>query len=290
MKKHRIIAVLLAMAAFAVHAQIGMNLKASNERYLRYERIQLKLLIRNYSGNTLVFGGKDTESATGQLGGRLLFNVTSQSGRLVQMLDPTANPMAGMVFGPGESRELTVTLNALFDLQQDDFYMVTAYIDHKRLPQGFASNTVNFEVRDGSVIKKRTIGLPTQRSDELIKSITASLMRFNDGKKEIYCLRIDDDNCVYGTFRLGPYITGSTPQLDADGTSAIHVLIQVSPRLYSYAVYSLINGVAKLRQQRYYAPDNGVPTLSRAPGYLKILNAKPAKEGVDYKIDEKQGE
>lgn len=274
------------LAALSVQAQIGMNMTASQERYLRYERIQLKLLLRNYSGNTLVFGETESElGGQGQVGGRLIFNVTSQSGRLVPIIDPKANPLAGMVFGPGESKELTLTLNALFDLQQDDFYSVTAYIDHKRLPQAFSSNTVNFEVRDGTTITKRTIGLPTKKNTDQIKSITASLMRFNDGKKEIYCLRVDDDRCVYGTFRIGPYITGSKPQLDADGASAIHVLIQVSPRLYSYTVYSLINGVAKQRQQRYYLPDNGVPTLSRAPGYLKILYAKPAQEGVDYKVD-----
>lgn len=270
---------ILAFAAIEASAQVGMNLKAERNRYLKYERIQMTLLLRNYSGNTLIFGEK------GDTQGRLVFNVTSQAGLLVPMFDAKANPLAGMVFGPGESKELTLTLNALFDLQRDDFYSVTAYIDHKRLPQGFKSNTVNFEVRDGTVITKRTIGLPTENHEELIKSITASLMRFNEGNNsEIYCLRIEDDECVYGTFRLGPYIAGSEPQLDADGTSAIHVLIQVSSKLYSYSVYSLIKGEAKLRMQKYYIPDNGMPTISRAPGYLKILYGRPAVEGVDYQL------
>ncbi len=268
---------LLALASLESWAQVGLNLKAERTRYLKYERIQMTLLMRNYSGNTLIFGETD------EMQGRLLFNVTSQSGKLVPILDPKANPLAGMVFAPGESKELTLTLNALYDLQRDDFYTATAYIDHKRLQQGFQSNTVTFEVRDGTVITQRTIGLPTEKHDELIKNVTASLLRFNEGNNsEIYCLRIEDDNCVYGTFRLGPYISGSQPQLDADGTSAIHVLIQVSSKLYSYAVYSLIKGEAKLRMQRYYLPDNGMPQISRAPGYLKILYAKPAVEGVDY--------
>ena len=274
-----IILLILASTA-ALHAQIGMKISAQHERYLRYERIQMKLQLRNYSGNTLIFG----KDAQGQNLGRLVFKVTSQNGNLVSMLDPTANPMEGMVFGAGESRELTLTLNALFDLQVDGFYTVTAYIDHKRLPQGFASNTLNFEVRDGSIVATKTIGLPTDNNSDAIKSVTASLMRFNDGKREIFCLRIEDENCVYGTFRVGPYIAGREPQLDADGTSAIHVFIQVAPKLYSYAVYSIIGGEAKIRQQRYFVPDNGVPMLSRTTGYFKVLYARQAVEGVDFKF------
>ena len=271
---------LFVLTTAMLHAQIGMQISAQHERYLRYERIQMKLNLRNYSGNTLVFG----KDAQGQNVGKLVFKVTSQNGNLVSMLDPTANPMEGMVFGAGESRELTLTLNALFDLQVDGFYTVTAYIDHKRLPKGYASNTLNFEVRDGSIIANKNIGLPTDNNVDSIKSVSASLMRFNDGKREIYCLRIEDENCVYGTFRVGPYIAGREPQLDADGTSAIHVFIQVAPKLYSYAVYSIIGGEAKIRQQRYFVPDNGVPMLSRTTGYFKVLYARQAIEGVDFKF------
>ncbi|MBQ9367629.1 MAG: hypothetical protein IJT83_07600 [Victivallales bacterium] len=280
MKKFFVSIILLFIASTAVHAQIGMKISAQHERYLRYERIQMKLQLRNYSGNTLIFG----KDAQGQNLGRLVFKVTAQNGNLVSMLDPAANPMDGMVFGAGESRELTLTLNALFDLQVDGFYTVTAYIDHKRLPQGFASNTLNFEVRDGSLVATKTIGLPTENNSDAIKSVAASLMRFNDGKREIFCLRIEDENCVYGTFRVGPYIAGREPQLDADGTSAIHVFIQVAPKLYSYAVYSIIGGEAKIRQQRYFVPENGVPMLSRTTGYFKVLYARQAVEGVDFKF------
>lgn len=272
--------IVFLFASIASQAQIGMKMTAEHERFLRYEPIVLRLSLRNYSGNTLVFG----ENEHGQ--GKLVFTVVAQSGHIVSAIDPKANPMAGLVFAPGQSRELTITLNAIFDLQKNDFYNVTAYVDHNRLPQAFASNEVTFEVREGILLSTKTIGLPTTKNDELIKSIQASLMRFNDGVGEIYCLRVEDDDKVYGTFRIGPYISGSRPQLDADGSSAIHVLVQVRPKLYSYAVYSVIGGEAKMRQQRYYVPENGVPTISRAPGYLKILYAKQAVEGVDFKFQE----
>ena len=280
--KTRQFTIMLAIFAMAVTeswAQVGLKLKAEREKYLKYEPIQMTLLVRNYSGNTLLFG------EVGDTQGRLIFDIMTRSGKPVRPLYPKANPISGMVFAPGESKQLTLSLNSLYDLQSDDYYTVTAYVEHKRMTKAFKSNTINFEVRDGLIIAKRTLGLPTEKNDELIKNVTASLIRFNEGNRsEIYCLRIEDESSVYGTFRLGPYILGGEPQLDADGTSAIHVLVQVSSRLYSYAVYSLIKGKVVLRMQRYYLPDNGTPQLSRSTGYLKILYARPAVEGVDYQV------
>ncbi|MBQ7651527.1 MAG: hypothetical protein IJS15_11245 [Victivallales bacterium] len=274
-----IMAAILLVAVTDAWAQVGLKLKAERDKYLKYEPIQMSLLVRNYSGNTLLFG------EVGDTQGRLLFDIVSRSGKPVRSLSPKANPIAGMVFAPGESKVLSITLNSLYDLQNDDYYTITAYVEHKRMAKGFKSNTINFEVRDGIIITKRTIGLPTEADNQLIKNVTASLIRFNEGNhSEIYCLRIEDESAVYGTFRLGPYIIGGQPQLDADGTSAIHVLVQVSSRLYSYAVYSLIKGRAVQRMQRYYIPDNGTPQISRSTGYLKILYARPAVEGVDYQV------
>ena len=271
------VALLFSLCCFA---QIGMNLKAEKERYLRYEPIELKLLLRNYSGNTLIFGKGE---GTGEIQGRLAFMVKMHDGSTVPPVSGAINPLEGMVFAPGETKELTITINQFYNLQKDDFYKVTAYVDHKRMTKAFVSNDVSFEVREGILIKSKVIGLPTESDNDMIKSINASLMRFNDGHDDVYCLRIEDEKTVFGTFRIGPCITGSVPQLDADEASAIHVLVQVRPRLYCYSVYSIIGGEAKLRQQRYYKPDNGVPTLTRAPGYLKILYATQAVEGTDFR-------
>ena len=274
--------VIFAVLVFSLcsYAQIGMNLKAEKERYLRYEPIELTLTLRNYSGNTLIFG-RDDKSGVEQ--GRLAFLIKMHDGSTVNPLAGAINPLAGLVFSPGETKELKLTINQFYDLQKDDFYNVSAYVEHKRMSKAFMSNSVSFEVREGTLITSKIIGLPTASDDDMIKTITASLMRFNDGQDDVYCLRIEDEKTVFGTFRIGPCITGSTPQLDADEASAIHVLVQVRARLYCYSVYSIIGGEAKLRQQRYYKPDNGVPTLSRAPGYLKILYATQAVEGTDFR-------
>ncbi|NLG15620.1 MAG: hypothetical protein GX561_15630 [Lentisphaerae bacterium] len=275
--KHLIVFSLL-VCGFA-SAQLGLKLESEQSCYMRYEQIKLRLTIRNYSGNTLVFGGADSTER-----GRLSFVIRNQANQLVTSLDPKANPLQDMILSPGMSRELTLIINSLFDMQRADTYKIEAHVEHYRLPHICASEPILVDVREGIVWKERVVGLPMRDGASAINSVQVKLMQFTDSIGSIWCLRVEDDEHVYGTFRLGPYMSSSTPQMDADGGSAIHILIQVSPRLYSYTVYSMIGEVVKLRQQVYYVAEGGYPQLSRASGYLKVINARVAKLGTDYNI------
>lgn len=269
----------LLLAGFTVQAQIGLQLKAENPRYLRYEMILLKLVISNISGNTLVFSNQSEAD-----GGRIFFAVNEHSGKVARAFDATANPAADLILAPGESRELSITINMLHDMQREGVYSITAYLNHSRLPKTHLSNTINLEVMEGSTILERNIGLPSQNSTEVIKSIRLLLLLFQDTEEKLYCLRAEDDENIYAVFRLGSYLSGTPPQMDIDGSSSIHILIQVRPKLYSYLIFSFVNRNLNLRQQRYYVPDGGTPTLSKQTGYLRISNAKVATEGIDFKL------
>jgi hypothetical protein len=96
---------------------------------------------------------------------------------------------------------------------------------------------------------------------------------------------VEDDRFVYGTIRLGRQISSSEPEMDADATSDIHLLFQVASRLYCYRVYSLVGGRVRLRQESFYLPGNGVPRLSRSPGYITVANGRLAVEGSDYRFE-----
>ncbi len=267
------------LTGFAAHAQIGLQLKAENLRYLRYEMINLKLVISNISGNTLVFSDQDKAND-----GRIFFAVNEHSGKVARAFDANANPAADLILAPGESRELSITINMLHDMQREGVYSVTAYLNHSRLPRTHLSNTINIEVLEGSTILERNVGLPSQSSTEVIKSIRLLLMLFQDTSEKLYCLRAEDDENIYAVYRLGPYISGTRPQMDIDGSSSIHILIQVRPKLYSYLIFSFIGRNLNIRQQRYYAPVNGTPTLTRQTGYLRISNARVATEGTDFNL------
>ena len=265
--------------AWPVFAQLGIVLKTNHERYLKYEPIDVTIVIRNYSGNTLVFSNDK-----GVRTGHLFFEIDRHNKSSVHRLAHGTNPVDGLVLGAGETKELTLALNTLYDLQAEGGYTVTAQIGHRRLPNDYRSNPITFEVREGIPVVTRRVGLPSTSPTAPIKTMTVSLLLFNDGKGCMYCLRVEDDKNVYATIRLGPQISGSPPQLDADASSDIHILFQSAPRLYSYSVYSILGGDVRLRQQRYYVAEGGIPKLTRAPGYLKVVNGRPAVEGKDYEV------
>jgi hypothetical protein len=58
----------------------------------------------------------------------------------------------------------------------------------------------------------------------------------------------------------------------------------VQSRLYLYAVYGLSDAGIRLRQRRYYKPDEYGPRLTQAPGYLKVVGGGPAQEGIDVQV------
>ncbi|MCK5801223.1 MAG: hypothetical protein KAI66_00255 [Lentisphaeria bacterium] len=264
--------------AVPCHAQIGISLKSRFDKYLRYEPIEMIVTLRNYSGNTLVFGGTDRKQ------GHLDFMVTSHANFTVPQIDRAANPVQDLILGAGETRQLKLRLNKIYDLQREGSYTVQCQIGHERQENDYRSNSITINVSKGNVVIFRRVGTPTTSTTERIKEVTASLVMFHDNHGAMYCLRVEDDRFVYDTIRLGPYIQNAKPEMDADSTSDIHILIMVRARLYSYSIYSVAGGAVKLRQQLYYASEPNIPHLSRKSGFLKVSGGRVAVEGKDYEL------
>jgi hypothetical protein len=270
---------LLALGAWAVssaRAQISVALKADRKHYLRYEPVEISVQLRNYSGNTLIFG--DEEGANR---GYLRFIVERPEGQEMRPTGRDLNPVADLILGAGESREIALNLNQFFDLRAEGSYVVTAQIGHQRLPSDFRSQPVSIDIREGVPVITRNLGLPQADGGAEIRALTVSLLLFHDGDGWVYCLRAETEDAVLGTVRLGPQISGSQPQMDADAASDIHVLVQVQSRLVLYAVYGLSDTGIRMRQRRYYKPDEYGPRLTQAPGYLKVVGGSVAQEGAD---------
>jgi len=268
-------ALFIALATVQLSAQVGLSLKTERKRYLRYEQVKVSLVIRNYSGNTLVF--KDVND-------KIFFNVNFLSGKTARCFDKQANPASGLILGPGEAKEVQVNLDSLYDLQKEGNYTVQACLNHSRLSRTQLSKTLNFEVREGELLKENSIGLPAMSSDEIIKSISLKLLKFPDADEMLYCLRAEDDENVYATIRLAPFIDGDAPMMDVDGTSTVHVLLQVRPRLYTYTLLNFVGRKLKLRQQRYYTlkDDKSAPYLQRQGDRVVLKGGRVAVEGVDF--------
>ncbi|MGN0877930.1 MAG: hypothetical protein ACI4WT_00570 [Oligosphaeraceae bacterium] len=277
MRRLAFLLALLAGAGCAL-AQIAVQLESSAPAYLRYEPVRLRVTLTNMSGNTLIFSGdSDYEK------GSLYFHVQGASGRHVRSLDLKANPLQNVIMAPNETKVLYVRLNKLFDIQREDTYHITAFVEHSRMGSRYKSKPLMLEIRDGEVLDTQVAGLPTAMQQDRIRSIRFSLIRFRDIEGYLYCLRAEDDAKVYATFRIGPYIMGGMkPQMAVESGNALHLLLQIAPRLYSYTTYSISAKGVRQRQNIYYTAAGGNPRLSRETGYLKVHNVRMAVKGKDY--------
>lgn len=276
---HVLLLAILAGCTTPLRAQLSIAVKTNRKHYLRYEPIEVRVLLRNYSGNTLIFG--DTE---GTNTGYLRFTVERPDGTEIRPTDRSINPVADLILGAGESRELALNLNQFFDLRAEGSYGITAQVGHQRLPSDYRSEPASIDVREGVPVITRWLGLPQGDAGAPIKAVTVALLLFHDGEEWLYCLRAENDDAVLGTVRLGPQISGSQPQMDADAASDVHVLVQLQSRLFLYAVYGVSEQGVRLRQRRYYRPDQFGPRLTQAPGYLKVVGGVPAQEGQDVRL------
>jgi len=267
----------LAMACTATYAQIGISLTTDRRRYLRYEPIYATVVVRNYAGNTLVFG-------VGAKGGRLRFQIEKEDGHMVDERRPGTNPAAGLILGAGETKTLTLMLNNLYKLSDEGLYRIRARIGHPRLRHDYISDPVEIEVRDGVVVWEQRVGLPTSDPARSIQYRDFQLLLFHADRGEMYCLRARDAKHIYGVLRLGPRIAGADPQCDVDAVSNVHVLFMIRPRLCAYRVYS---PDLELRLDRYYMVENTMPRLVRDSelGRVTVVGGRPAIEGVDFVLD-----
>lgn len=269
----------LSLLAPRLSAQIALQFEAEKPRYLCYEPVHVFLTVSNLSGNTLIFGGDTTATK-----GSISFKIECASGRHCKAIANMGNPAEGLQLGPGESKRIDIIINQYYNFQREDVYNVTALLNHGRLPRTHISQPIQIAVQDGLPILSKNIGLPSENGDNtVIKSVQINLLRFADIDEDIYALRVEDTENVYSTFRLGSFIDGEKPQVEVDGNSLVHILLQVRPRLFVYFVFGFRGRNLQLLQKRFYTSADGAPpTLSKATGYFRIEHGRVAREGLDY--------
>ncbi len=286
MKKGYLTPVLLAVLCLVFlplrsAGQVGISLETEYHKYLRYEPITVQILLRNYSGNTLVFGDNSSKQ------GHLDFIVEKEGAMEVRKSDPKVNPVGNLILGAGETKQLSLSLNTIYDMQKEGVYTLAAQVGHHRLQNDFRSNTITVEIADGVVVWQRRAGIPVGNGTSAINARQISLLLFHGASGDIYCLRVEDDEMVYSTVRLGPRIAGALPECDLDAVSNVHILFQARPRLYAYRVYDF-NG--KLKQEKYLILEGKVPHIYRDPdiGRIIVTGGRLAVPGVDFKLLTKQ--
>lgn len=273
------VSIALFFICYQANAQFAVSLGIDRNSYLLHEPVFAKVFFRNYSGRGLVFGEIEA------LKGSVKFEIHGPNGKIIKPYSDKIEPMAGTVINPGASGEVIVPLSRMYHFSKAGNYNIKAIISHPQLEKSYQSKTGGFSVFNGIVVWQRLVGVPDVLNLDgkaKIKTRTVKVMSFFDGKKKMFALTIDDYKYIYGVLRLADDIGNKPPQCEIDGLSRIHILAQISPKVFSYYVYDLS---CKLEERANYIRSEQInPRLVRNPeqGTVMLVGGQKAIKGRDF--------
>ena len=270
------------MLSITASAQVAVGISLNRSNYLLFETIYAKVVLRNYSGQALAFS--DDAAATGTL----KFVIEMPDKTRAELRKGAFNPMTGIILKPGATEEVLVPLTRLYVITKPGNFRITAILNHKQLKEEYTSQATTFTICNGLSVWERTVGVPDlfkKNKDDVLPPRKVKVVTFNDGKDKVYCLIIEDEKYVYGVARIGADIGNFPPTCEIDGLSKVHLIIQVSPNVYSYFVYD-VN--CDLSDKEVYVKAGTIPTLVQDPkeGTVVVVGGRKAVKDIDY-VEEK---
>ena len=277
----------------AVNAQIAIDLSMNRQNYLQFEKIFAKVVLRNDSGHAIVFGHDE------KLQGELLFDIRDAQDVPIKKMTKATPPIVGTILNAGETKEFVVPITRYYNLNAPGKYKVMAYITHALFKNEYRSNDCFANVSEGHMLWSRSVGIPefmkpnlktkNDNSEDSKQSGKIDTRFFNiktiyEGSRKVYYMVVEDDNTVYSIKRFGLELGDERPQFDTDNLSRLHVLLPLSPRIFSYYVFD-ING--NIEKREVYKKTSTIPTLVNDPktGGVILAGGELGKRGVDYQDD-----
>ena len=251
-------------------AQVQMELKLSRRTYILYEPVIATVNITNLAGRDIVFE---------DVPGKQWFNVeiTTLDGDLLPPLEPDYK-LHPLTIRAGETLRRQIDLSPLFPIRQQGQHRVRANVYQADANRYFFSNLAAFELTDGKLFWRQTVGVPGSSDLRQLSLLTNQLP-----DKLLLYVRIRDEagSTVYTTQQLGRMILGgSDPQEMLDRENNLHVLQEAMPGAYLYTEVGLDG--SRLTQKVYNKAASGHPFLAKSEaGEVMVRNGQiqvaPAK-------------
>jgi hypothetical protein len=280
MKRNLVVALagLMLLVSASSQAQVSLTVAINRANYLLYETIYAKVVLRNYSGQALTFS--DNPEATGSL----KFTIDLPDHTKAEVRKGAYNALVGTIIKPGATEEVLVPVTSSYVLTRPGNYRIKAILNHKLLDKEYQSEACTFSICNGLPVWERTMGVPglfKKTPDEVLPPRKSKIVTFNDGRDKVYCLILEDSKYVYGVARIGSDIGNFPPTCEVDGLCRTHIILQVSPNVFSYFIYD-IN--CELREKEVYVKTKTIPTLildNKEGGVVVVGGRKGVKE-QDY--------
>ena len=242
----------------AAYAQIGVTLEFQRRAYIQYERIVAKVTLRNFGGQSVLFGTED------KLKGNLKFEIRDRDKKTIASLDPEAKLLDGILLQPGESEEILVALDHQYSMSKTGRYEVKAFVEHVSLPSAYESEPKTIDVSPGVTEWSAKVGLPDFMIDpdnpdqERDRTYRVSSMLIN-GRKYLYVI-IEDTKMIYSMRAAGNILNGEKVTAEIDNLGRLHLMIPQMNREFRYVVTSLDGD---LGEDVFYSGKQSVPKLIR---------------------------
>ena len=271
------VGLLMLFATMLLMGDVAIKMKMPQTRFMLYETIIAELQLRNTSGQVLIFGNE------AEFRGHLELELTDMHDRPLKNSGVKVD-LRGLILRPGVDHNIRVDLTKWLDLQQTGFYRIKCYLAHPMLKNQYTSNRCNFDITNGHVLWKKDFGIPGLQGIELgedrkmrsyiIKTLPTS------SATELF-LAIEDEKNIYSLKRIGKMLGRAKPECEIDDMNQLHILLQVSNRLYLYEIYDWEGNREK---QRYYTKGERVPTLLRqsATGEVSVVGGVMQNPGLKF--------
>ena len=254
-------------------AQIEIDLALTRHAFILYEPILATVTITNNTGRDVTFQDN---------GSKRWFNmdVTRLDGTSLQPFD-TDLKINALNVPSGRTVRRQLNLTPLFPIREVGTHRIRANIYFEEADKFFYSNYATFDLTDGKLLWRQSVGSPTDvGSTRQVSLLTHTLL-----DKMLLYVRVRDDNgdTVYTTQSLGRVITsGRAPQEFFDRDNVLHVLHEASPGTYFYTQVNLDG--ERLSQEAYLRVGPSRPTLVRSSsGSVEVRGGQrqaPPEAGV----------
>jgi hypothetical protein len=252
---------LLAGAASA-NAQLQVDLELNKERYVIYEPILARAVIRNGAG-------REIELSDDGIYNWLDFKIeVSPGGAPVPPRNEYSLPPIQL--GVGQLFDRWINITPIYPLTEFGQYRVRCSVYSREHGRHFVSRPLVFTVTEGRLLWQQTVGVP-QGEPGAGTTRTVSLLSHRPSDKLMVYLRIEDkeNGAVYCTHQLGRAVTTVIPDVQFDTQNHVHVLQNLAPKSY---LYSHVNLSGQVLDQRIYDAAATRPTLKRdTSGNIQVV-------------------
>ncbi len=264
------LATLLLLLAVPARGQLQVELKLSRRSFIMYESLIATVTVTNNAG-------RDLELQDDQ--GTQWFNleVTKMSGETLIPYNPDYK-LRPLMLPAGQSLARKIDVTPLFPIRELGTHRLRANIYFADTGRYYASNFVSFEMTEGKLLWRQTVGVPGTTNE--MRQVSLLTHQLTDRMLLYVRVRDEDGDAVYTTQSLGRLIiTGREPQEFFDRGNTLHVLQEAVPGTYLYTAVNL-NG-ERIDQKAYVRSGSSRPILVKsATGEVSVrggqVQAAPA--------------